>query len=397
MANTKHIIPLTKSFIDNLSEKRLWPEGTVPCLYLAVSSATAKSWVFKSKQTGELGLGSWYGNGRAGMVSIPMARRKAVAIHEMIGAGKDPRAEKRANAMTFAKCGKELLDSLKPTFRNKKTEDGWNRSLTKHAAPLADKPVASITVEDILGILKPLWLEKAETAKQLRGRVERVLDYAKAKGFRSGDNPAGWRGNLDHLLPKRPTLQRGHHPALPYAELPAFVAGLDTKSDPALPPLLFTILTAVRSGEARLAEWHEFDLDKALWTVPAKRTKTGERDHIVPLSKPALAILAAQPRVEGESRVFPLLGEADMRDALGGLVSGKIASVHGFRATFKDWATDQTQFSEITAEECLDHRVGNKTTQAYRRSIAIAKRRRLLDAWASYATSRNNVTEMKRA
>jgi integrase len=400
MANNKHITPLTKEIIDNLTEPGRYPEGTVSCLYLKVMPSGAKSWVFMFSRAGkvtELGLGSWTGAGKAGRVSIPLARKKALAIHDQIGAGKDPMAEKKRNSMTFAKCGTALLDSLKPTFRNKKTEDGWNRSLTLHAAPIADKPVGAITVEDIFGILKPVWLEKAETAKQLRGRVERVLDYAKAKGYRSGDNPAAWKGNLDHLLPKRPRLQRGHHPALPYADLPAFVAGLDTASDPALSPLLLTILTAVRSGETQLAEWDEFNLKAGLWTIPKARTKTGARDHIVPLSKAAIAILAAQERLAGERRVFPALDSGDMRDALSKLVSGKVAVPHGFRSTFKDWATNETKFARETIEECLDHKVGDETEQAYRRSIAIAKRRKVLDAWGAYATGRNNVTEMKRA
>ncbi|CAN7501145.1 integrase arm-type DNA-binding domain-containing protein [Phyllobacterium sp. LjRoot231] len=361
----KHITPLTKEIIDNLTEPGRYAEGTVPCLYMKVTESKngsiSKSWVFlwkRGKKQSEPGLGSWTGAGKAGRVSIPLARKKALAVHDLIGAGKDPMAEKKRNAMTFAKCGTALLDSLKPTFRNKKTEDGWNRSLTLHAAAIADMPVNAIGVDDILGILKPVWLEKAETAKQLRGRVERVLDYAKAKGYRSGDNPAAWKGNLDHLLPKRPRLQRGHHPALPYADLPAFVAGLDTTSDPALPPLLLTILTAVRSGETQLAEWDEFDFKAGLWTIPKARTKTGARDHIVPLSKPALAILNAQQRRDGESRVFPALESGDMRDALSKLVSGKIAVPHGFRSTFKDWCSNETAFARETIEECLDHKVG---------------------------------------
>ncbi|CAN7175627.1 tyrosine-type recombinase/integrase [Phyllobacterium sp. LjRoot231] len=401
----KHIPPLTKEIIDSLTEPGRYAEGTVPNLYMKVSTTKtkftiSKSWVFmwqRGKKVWEPGLGSWTGAGKAGRTSIPLARKKALAIHEQIAEGKNPMAEKKRNAMTFAKCGTALLDSLKPTFRNKKTEDGWNRSLTLHAAAIADMPVNAIGVEDILGILKPVWLEKAETAKQLRGRVERVLDFAKAKGYRSGDNPAAWRGNLDHLLPKRPKLQKGHHPALPYADVPDFVAGLDTASDPALPPLLLTILTAVRSGETRLAEWSEFDMDKALWTVPKARTKTGERDHIVPLSKPALAILAAQERRTSESRVFPALEEGDMRDALSRLVSAKIAVPHGFRSSFRDWAGDETGFARETAEEILGHRIGNDTENAYRRSIAVAKRRKLLDAWGAYVTGNNNVTALKRA
>lgn len=396
----KTITPLTKTAINELSKPGRYPEGTTPCLYLRVMPSGGKSWVFmwqRGRKQSELGLGSWTGAGKAGMTSIAMARKKAIAIHEQIGAGQDPMAEKRNASMTFRKCFNALLDSLKPTFRNKKTVGGWETSLG-HAAAIADMPVNAIGVEDVLGILKPLWLEKAETAKQLKGRVERTLDWAKAKGYRSGDNPASWRGNLDHLLPKRPKLQRGHHPAMPYADLPAFIAGLDITSDPALPPLLLTILTAVRSGETRLAEWSEFDLDKGLWRIPAKRTKTAARDHIVPLSKPALAILAAQERVTGESRVFPALEENDMRDALSKVVSGKIAVPHGFRSTFKDFCSNETRFARETVEECLDHQIGGQVEQSYRRSIAVAKRRAVLDAWANYATGKQNVTAMmKRA
>lgn len=374
--------------IDQLTKPGRYPHGVVPCVYMKVRPKTlSKDWVFLSKRTGEMGLGSWTGAGGAGMVSIAMAGKKGLAIHAQIGDGKDPRLEKKRDEMTFAKCATAVVDSLKPSFKNPKTEKSWTLHLTRHAAAIADKPVASITVEDILQVLKPLWLDSTETAKKLRGRLEKVLDWAKVKGYRDGENPARWSANLDHLLPKLQTLARGHHAAMAYADVPKFMARLPAIDEVAIPPLILTILTATRTAEVALAEWQEFDLDKALWTIPAGRTKSG-KEHRVPLSKAALTLVASLDRVEGQSRLFPSLGIGMMLKALQRLHPDK--TVHGFRSSFRDWAGDCTTFARETIEECLGHDAteGNEAEKAYRRSDALAKRRKVLDAWASYLTGK---------
>ncbi len=388
MSKKKYDTLITKKMIDAITKPGRYPHGVVPCVYFKYRSETCKDWVFMSARTGELGLGSWTGAGGAGITSIALAGKKGLAIHAQLAEGRDPRAERRAAVMTFAKCGTALLTSLKPTFRNKKTEEGWTRSLTKHAAAIADMPINAIGVEHIVGILRPLWLSQAETAKQLRGRVERTLDYAEAMGFRSGPNPARWKGNLDHILPPRPRLQRGHHPSMPYSEVPSFVSGLDLASDPALPPMLLTVLTAVRSGEVTYADWAEFDFDKALWTIPKARTKTGARDHLVPLSKETMHILAAQKGQASEGRVFPDLGVGDMLTALRRLVPD--VTVHGYRAAFKDWSTNETAFQREVIEEILDHKVGDETEQAYRRGEAMKKRKKVLDAWSRFVMGKQS-------
>ncbi|RCW82008.1 tyrosine-type recombinase/integrase [Phyllobacterium bourgognense] len=266
MSKKKFDTPLTAAMINSLSKPGRYPEGSISCLYVKVRSETSKIWIFMSKRTGEMSLGSWTGNGKAGMTSIPMARKKALAIHAQIGDGKDPRAEKRASLMTFGKAATATIASIKAGFKSKKTEEGWERILRIHAAPITDTPVNKITVEDMLAILKPIWTTNAETAKRLRQYSEKVLDWATVMGYRSGPNPALWKGNLDHLLPKRPRLQRGHHPAVPYADMPAFVARLKALDDVATLPLLLTILCATRTSETLLASGK-----RSIWTRPCGR------------------------------------------------------------------------------------------------------------------------------
>jgi integrase len=248
--------------------------------------------------------------------------------------------------------------------------------------------VDRITTEDVLSVLKPLWKEKPETATRLRGRIERVLDAAKARGLRAGDNPARWRGHLDQLLAKRQRLTRGHHAAMPYAELSAFISDLRTRQARAALALEFAILTAARSGEVLGARWAEFDLDRAVWTIPAVRMKAG-REHRVPLSKGALKIINTMDAVRHGDFVFygqkpekplsPMALEMVLRRTT-------IASVtvHGFRSAFRDWAAECTNFPNEVCEAALAHAVANKVEAAYRRGDLFEKRRKLMDAWALY-------------
>jgi integrase len=234
-----------------------------------------------------------------------------------------------------------------------------------------------------LGVLKPLWQSIPETASRLRGRIEAVLDFAKARGLRSGENPALWKGNLAHLLPKR-AKSRGHHGAMDYADVPAFVAGLRSLESVAARALEFVILTAGRSGEVRFAKWYEIDIDAKVWTVPAGRMKMGQV-HRVPLCDRAVAIIEEQATYRCNDFIFPgRLSNQAIGENVMSMLCPDGATVHGFRSSFRDWCGDQTSFPREIAEAALAHAVGNAVEAAYRRGDALEKRRALMESWASY-------------
>jgi integrase len=291
--------------------------------------------------------------------------------------------------VTFGAFADALVPEIAAGFRNAKHRSQWTTTLTTYAAPIRSKPVASVTTDDILAILSPIWLTKSETASRVRGRIERVLDAAKAKGLREGENPARWRGHLDHLLPKRRKLTRGHHKALPFEQVPAFVASLRTRSAITAVALEFTILTAARVGESLGARWDEIDRKAKVWTVPAERMKAG-REHRVPLSPRALEILDAMTSLRRGAYVFPSFrADKTMSDmALSALLKriGADCTSHGFRSSFRDWAGETTEFSREVAEAALAHAVGDETERAYRRGDTLEKRRAMMNAWSSYVS-----------
>jgi integrase len=282
----------------------------------------------------------------------------------------------------------DVRRSLSLGFRNEKHKAQWKSTLENYAAPLRPKPVDIIGTDDVLTVLKPIWTIKPETASRIRGRIEKVLDAAKAKGFRSGENPARWRGHLDHLLPRPSKLSRGHHAAMPYEEVANFIAKLRTREATAALALELCILTAARSGEILGMRWSEIDFDNKVWTVPANRMKAG-REHRVPLSSPATAILRHLERMKIGDLVFPgqtrgkPLSNMAMQMMLRRM---KIdyATVHGFRSSFRDWAGNVSNFPRELIETALAHVIGDKAEQAYRRSDALEKRRLLMDEWAAY-------------
>jgi integrase len=272
-------------------------------LYLIVSPTGSRKWVLRFTWRGkakEMGLGS--------AISVPLAdaREKAASARRKIAQGLNPIDErKRDNGIpTFGEMADTVRASLAAGFRNEKHKAQWKMTLETYAAPLRDKPVDTITTDDVLAVLKPIWTSKAETASRLRGRIEKILDAAKAKGFREGENPARWRGHLDHLLPKRPSLSRGHHPAMPYEDIPAFIGRLWQKESSAGQALELCVLTAARSGEILGMRWSEVDFDKKIWTVPAARMKAA-REHRVPLSPRAIVILRKQEKLKTGEFVFP--------------------------------------------------------------------------------------------
>ena len=263
-------------------------------------------------------------------------------------------------------------------------------TLTTYCAPIRKTAVDAIDTEAVLSILKPLWERAPETASRLRGRIETVLDAAKARGLIGPHvaNPARWRGHLDKLLPKLGKLTRGHHAAMPYADVPAFLAALRERPAVAARALEFAVLTAARSGEVMDARWAEFDLDAAVWTVPAERTKAG-REHRVPLAERALAILREMEAGRTDEYVFP--GQRPKRplsvmalEMVLRRMGLDAVTVHGFRSAFRDWAGNETKFPRELAEHALAHVIGDKAEQAYRRSDALARRRELMDGRARY-------------
>jgi integrase len=370
-------------------------------LQLAVSATGAKKWVFRFFWEGrqrEMGLGAYP------EVSLAEAREKALAGRRLARSGVDPISERQKDRgiPTFGELADEIAEQLAEGFRNEKHRAQWKTTLKVYAEPLRAKPVDRIETTDVLAALRPIWQTKPETASRVRGRIERVLNAAKAKGYRTGENPAAWRGHLENLLSKQSRLTRGHHAAMPYKDVPAFMAKLRAREAVAASALEFAVLTAARSGEVLGARWAEIDLETKVWTLPAERMKAG-REHRVPLSDPALAILTKLDEARTSDFVFP--GQQSGKplsimalDMILRRMGVDRATVHGFRSSFRDWAGNETHFPRELAEHALAHVIGDKAEQAYRRSDALARRRELMDAWSRHCegASRDNVVALKR-
>jgi integrase len=356
-------------------------------LYLIVSMTGARKWVLRFTWRGnakEMGLGS------AGSVTLADAREKAASARRKIAKGLNPIDERRRDGgiPSFGEMADEVRESLSAGFRNEKHKAQWKSTLETYAAPLRAKPVDTIATDDVLAVLKPIWTTKAETASRVRGRIEKVLDAGKAKGFREGENPARWRGHLDHLLPRPSKLSRGHHAAMPYEEVAAFIAKLRARDAASAQALELCILTAARSGEILGMRWSEVDFDNKIWTVPAARMKAG-REHRVPLASRGVTILRQLEKVSTGEFVFP--GRARNKP-LSNMAMEMVlrrmkiedATVHGFRSSFRDWAGNVSSTPREVVETALAHVIGDKAEQAYRRRDALEKRRKLMEAWAAY-------------
>ena len=358
-------------------------------LYLSISPNGGRRWVFLYRWHGkptEIGFGS------ARDVTLARARELAGQARGKLAEGINPKDARRpSGGATFGECADRLIEAMRPSWRNGKHAAQWKMTLQEYAAPLRRLPVDKITTDDVLSVLKPFWNDKPETASRLRGRIERVLDAAKAQGLRSGENPARWRGHLDQLLPKRQQLTRGHHPAMSYTDVPAFVADLQARQATAASALEVAVLTAARSGEVLGARWVEFDLDRAVWTVPATRMKAG-REHRVPLSPRALKIVKAMQDTRNGDFVFPghrpgrPLSVMALEMVLRRMKMDGV-TVHGFRSSFRDWAAECTHFPNEVCEAALAHVIENKAEAAYRRGDLFDKRRELMEAWAAYCAS----------
>jgi integrase len=363
-------------------------------LYLVVSKTGARKWVLRFTWRGqpkEMGLGS------AASVSLADAREKAASARRKIAQGLNPIDQRKRDGdiPTFGEMADDVRETLAAGFRNEKHKAQWKSTLETYAAPLRGKPVDTIATDDVLSVLKPIWTTKAETASRVRGRIEKVLDAAKAKGFRSGENPARWRGHLDHLLPRPSRLSRGHHAAMPYEEVADFIAKLRTREAAAALALELCILTAARSGEILGMRWSEIDFDKKIWTVPANRMKAG-REHRVPLSGRAVNILRELEPLKSGDGDFVFLGQARGKSLSNMAMEMMLrrmkvenATVHGFRSSFRDWAGNVSNFPRELIETALAHVIGDKAEQAYRRSDALEKRRSLMDDWAAYCAAQD--------
>ena len=368
-------------------------------LYLVIDKSGARRWAFIFQWQGkrkEMGLGG------LSRVSLADARELASEQRRLLGRGENPIAAKaaaleahKASEHTFGSFADDLVADLQSQFRNEKHIAQWKMTLREYAAPIRSMRLDAIETSDVLKILKPLWQTRPETASRLRGRIERVLDAAKAQGLRSGENPARWRGHLDTLLPKRQKLTRDHHAAMPYSAVPDFMERLRDAVAVSARALEWTILAAARSGETLGAHWSEIDRDAKIWTVPAERMKAG-RPHRVPLTDRMLSILEELETTRGDNPyLFP--GTKAKKPLSGMSMAMQMrrmkleqCTVHGFRSSFRDWAAEETHFAREVAEAALAHVIGDATERAYRRGDALEKRRGLMSAWAAHCLNLQN-------
>lgn len=361
-------------------------------LYLNIQKSNSRSWSFiwrSGNKRSEMGLGSY--------PEVPLSRARSLAAEcrELVAEGQNPIENRRKEAVpTFGDCADQFITTMESQWKNSKHRAQWRMTLETYAAPIRKKCVADIDTNDVLSVLTPVWENRPETASRLRGRIERVLDFAKARGWRSGENPALWRGHLVHILPQRSKLTRGHHAAMPYRDVPDFIERLQKLEAIAARALEFLILTAARSGEVREARWEEIDLDKKLWSIPGARMKAG-KPHRVPLSQPVLEVLSDLTEKQVSVFVFPgQKAGRPMSNMAYAMLMRRLKqghyTVHGFRSSFRDWVGDETSYPRELAEHALAHQVGGEVERAYRRSDALEKRRELMDDWGKYCQPDKN-------
>jgi integrase len=417
---------LTARQVHTAAPGRAYPDGGG--LYLHVSDSGNRKWELRytSPMTGKR-VGMGLGSANKGYVSLATARELAANAREKVAKGLDPLAERereRAERVakvpktapkTFGTLSEEWMDQNVSQHTNVKHRAQWRSTLRLHAKPLWNMQLDAISTDDVLGVLKPIWSKTPETAKRTQGRIEKILDAARASGQRSGENPARWRGHLALLLPKRP--QAGRQPAMLHEKIPAFITELRTRTSVSSRALEFLILTAARSGEVRGMRWSELDSDWTTWTVPGERMKAGI-EHRVPLTDRAREILLEMEKLRTAARAdtelvfpgqrggasksdMPALSDMtltkllrDMRDTKGDEhenlrnllkdASGNSVVVHGFRSTFRDWAEDVARFPARIVEHALAHTIKDKSEAAYRRGDAFDQRKELMAAWETY-------------
>ena len=372
-------------------------------LHLLVKVSGARSWVYRFMLRGksrDIGLGPAAGSDA---ILLSDARDAVAALRLKVKAGIDPLEERKREAaealaatqaahiagITFKTVAEAYIAANEDSWRNDKHRQQWRNTLATYVYPvIGDLPVAGVGTGQVLNILEPIWKTKAETASRVRGRIETILDAAKARGYREGENPARWRGHIAQILPARSRLTRGHHKAMSYEAIPAFVAQLHSREAVAALALEFAIMTATRTSEVLGATWSEVDLDKAVWTIPAGRMKAGKA-HRVPLSPRALEILAAVKPM-GEGWLFPTARGSKLSSMAMSMLLRRMkveATVHGFRSGFRDWSAECTGYAHEVCEMALAHVIGNRAEAAYRRGDLFEKRGRLMADWATYCAS----------
>jgi integrase len=368
-------------------------------LYLSIDSAGRRRWTFMSFAGGkqiEIGLGSAKAGG-ADSVGLADARKAAAAHRERIAKGGPAKLASAAPVAipTFGECAANYIGAMSDSWRNAKHRAQWVSTLATYAAPIMARPVNEVTDSDVVAILEPIWTAKAETASRVRGRIEAVLDWARVKGHRAGENPARWRGHLEHMLPARQKLQRGHHPAAPYRDVPALYARIAALHTIGGAALCFAMLNASRSGEVRGATWGELgnlDAEAPIWTIPAARMKAG-REHVVPLAPQAVALLKAIRPADPKSDDLVFKGPRTGRALSDMTLSAVFRDMnlpwtpHGMRSSFRDWAGDCSDADRDTCEAALAHVVRDATERAYRRGSALEKRRKLMREWADFVVA----------
>jgi integrase len=383
---------LTALFVARAKKPRLYSDGGN--LYLQVKSATAKSWLFRY-------AGRYEGLGSAFVVGLEEARDLAHERRKLRRQGIDPiearraqQAQRRleaAKAITFRQCAGAYIQAHRAGWRDAKHVQQWQNTIASYAEPIIGAlPVQAVDTALICKILEPLWTSNPETASRVRGRVERILDWAKVRGYRDGDNPARWRGHLDHLLPARNKVRKVvHHAALPYAEISTFITKLRTREGAASRALEFAILTAARSGEVLGARWNEFDLSNGVWTVPAERMKAA-KEHRVPLPAQVLKLVKDIVQRNGE---FVFCNEPDRPLSEKALYKAlrrtgvQDATPHGFRSCFRDWAAERANYPNHVVEMALAHTISDRVEAAYRRGDLFDKRRKLMRDWAEFCNA----------
>jgi integrase len=369
-------------------------------LYLQVAAGGAKSWVLRYKINGKphhLGLGPLHA------VNLAQARLRAADARRLLLDGYDPIMARRAaraaarlaaaKTITFDEAAEAYITSHSAGWKNAKHADQWPATIRAYVSPVfGSLPVQAVDTGFVMRVLEPIWTTKPETASRLRGRIEAVLDWARVKGYRAGENPARWKGHLDHLLPARSKVRKiKHHAALPYAELNSFMADLRQQNGVAARALEFLILTATRTSETLNATWDEIDLGSATWTIPAERMKNA-REHRVPLSDNVLALLKDMQAISPDGYLFPgrrggkSLSNMSLLMMLRRMGRGDLTA-HGFRSTFRVWCAEQTNFPSEVAEAALAHAVSDKVIEAYVRTTFFDRRRKLMDAWARFCNA----------
>jgi integrase len=391
----KRVKNLTAVEVSRIKKPGRHAVGTVAGLLMVVKPSGTRSWVLRTKvgnKRRSIGLGGYPD------VTLAMAHEKARNIKEIVESGLDPVEEKRKRRdvlkkeqmqyMTFAEAAQRCHRKKTAEFSNDKHVKDWISSIERYVTPrIGTMPVSDIDLPEILSVLKPIWTEKTETASRVRQRIEQVLNWATVSGYRTGENPARWAGNLSEILPKPSKIRKEKHfKSMPYQDVAAFMVELRNRPAMTARALEWIILTACRSSEARGATWDEIDLKNKIWTIPADRMKM-DREHRVPLCDDAVKLLQKLPRFEGSNCLFTAARGGQLSDMSISMLCRRMkidAVPHGFRSTFKTWATEMTSFPDLISEMALAHKVGNEVREAYARGDLLDKRRKLMDAWGRF-------------